>query len=332
MVFMEKAINVQKNFLEPSVDDLVRKDHPYRTLLGMVDFGGLTRGLQSLLNRKFGRPGYNLESGFKSLILQWMEDLSDRELERYLQENTAGKLFCGFTLTEKTPDHTYFCELRKRVGTEKLAKLFNKFGDKLREKGLISNAFTFVDASKLISKVSLWDDRDRAIRDGQEKLNNMNIKKYAKDKDADYGCKGKEDYWYGFKRHVAVCMKNGLISKAAATKASLPDSKGLKHICPKEGGMVVADKGYCTKEAQKTIKANGCHSGAILKNNMKGKNRDKDRFLTRLRMPYEGVFSKMDKRVRYKGIAKAQFQVLMQAMVYNLKRLIKIAAPPLIFG
>ncbi len=154
---MEKAINKQKSLLEPSVDELVRKNHPYRKLLSIVDFGSLTRGLQSLLCRKHGRPGYNLESGFKALILQWMEDLSDRELERYLQENTAGKLFCSFSLSEKTPDHSYFCELRRRVGTEKLAKLFNKFGDKLMEKGLVSNAFTFVDASKMISKFCTSD-------------------------------------------------------------------------------------------------------------------------------------------------------------------------------
>lgn len=327
---MEKGIDKQLSFGESRVEELVRADHPYRKLLKLVDFTGLTRGLQSLLNRKYGRPGYNLESGFKALILQWMEDLSDRELERYLQENVAAKLFCAFTLTEKTPDHCYFSELRKKVGTEKLAKLFNKFGDKLREKGLVANIFTFVDASKMIAKVTLWEERDRAIKDGEEKLNNKNIKEYSTDKDADYGCKGKDKYWYGYKRHVAVCMKNGLITKTAATRASLTDAEGLKHVCP-NGGMVVADKGYCTKPAQNTIKARGCHSGAILKDNMKNKNRDKDRFLTKLRMPYEGVFSKMDKRARYRGLAKNQFQALMQSLAYNFKRLIKIAAPPLIF-
>ena len=123
-------------------------------------------------------------------------------------------------------------------------------------------------------------------------------------------------------------MKNGLITKTAATTAKVSDDKGLKHVCPK-GGMVLGDKAYCLKEAQKTMKRNGCHSGAILKNNMKGKDHKKDGFLTRLRMPYEGVFSKMNKRVRYKGIAKVQFQVLMQAMVHNFKRLIKIDAPPI---
>jgi len=85
-------------------------------------------------------------------------------------------------------------ELRRKIGTEKLAKLFNRFGDKLREKGLVSNVFTFVDASKMISKLSLWDERDKAIADGEEKLNNKNIDKYSRDKDADYGCKGNSEY------------------------------------------------------------------------------------------------------------------------------------------
>jgi IS5 family transposase len=120
----------------------------------------------------------------------------------------------------------------------------------------------------------------------------------------------------------------GLITKTAATTARVPDAKGLKHVCPKSG-MVAADKAYCTKEAQAVIKARGCHSGAILKNNMKGKDPKKDTFLTRLRMPYEGTFSKMDKRVRYRGLAKAQFQCTMQALTFNFKRLIAIHSPPL---
>ena len=257
-----------------------------------------------------------------------MEDLSDRELERFLQENNAGKFFCGFTLSEKVPDHSYFGALRKRIGTHELVKLFNRLGDKLRQRGLIADVFTFVDASQMVSKVSLWDERDKAIAAGAEALNNTNIDQYASDKDASYGAKGQSKFWYGYKRHVAVDMKQGLISKTAATTARIPDAKGLKHVCPKSG-MVVADKAYCTKDAQRTIRQKGCHSGAILKNNMLGKDHRKDKFLTRLRMPFEGTFSKMDKRVRYRGIAKVQFQCTMQALAFNFKRLITINAPPL---
>ena len=48
-----------------------------------------------------------------------MEDISDRELERYLQENNAAKWFYGFSLTDNTLDHSVFSRIRKRIGTNK---------------------------------------------------------------------------------------------------------------------------------------------------------------------------------------------------------------------
>ena len=57
---------------------------------------------------------------------------------------------------------------------------------------------------------------------------------------------------------------------------------------------------------------------------MKGKDADRDRWYAHLRMPYERVFSKRSNRVRYKGQAKVQFQVAMQAISHNLKRLTRL--------
>jgi transposase len=39
--------------------------------------------------------GYGINTLFKTLLLQHLEDISDRELERFLQENTAAKWFCN---------------------------------------------------------------------------------------------------------------------------------------------------------------------------------------------------------------------------------------------
>jgi len=102
-----------QDMFETHIEDLVRPDHPYRKLLSIVDFRRLCKPLRSLFCEGRGRKGYHIESGFAALILQWMENLSDRELERFLQENTAGKLFCGFSLLEKTPDHSYFSTFAK---------------------------------------------------------------------------------------------------------------------------------------------------------------------------------------------------------------------------
>ncbi|WP_341750208.1 hypothetical protein [Candidatus Tisiphia endosymbiont of Sialis lutaria] len=63
------------------------------------------------------------------------------------------------------------------------------------------------------------------------------------------------------------------------------------------------------------------HLGAVKKNNMKDKNFDLDKYYTRLRAPYERVFSQDNKRVRYLGIAKNQFAAFMNAICFNLKRL-----------
>ena len=324
---IKKIRDRQVKMFETSVEDLVKKDHPYRKLLSIINFSKFCKPLKSLLVEGRGCPGYNIESGFTALVLQWMEDLSDRELERFLQENNAAKLFCGFSLLEKTPDHSYFCVLRKKIGTEKLAKMFNKLGDSLREKGLVSNVFTFIDASKMISKMALWDERDKALKIGVEKFNNEVVKKFDSDNQARFGCKGKSKFWFGYKRHVAACMKKGFITKVAITPANITDAKGLKHVCP-EGGLIYADKAYCDKPAQDSIKKKNCISKAILKNHMKDKDFKRDAKIAKLRMPYEHIFSKMDKKVRYKGVAKTQFQGFMQAMVFNFKKLISIDSIP----
>jgi IS5 family transposase len=62
---------------------------------------------------------------------------------------------------------------------------------------------------------------------------------------------------------------------------------------------------------------------------MKGKNRDKDRWLGAVCMPSEGVFARLNKRARYRGVGKNGFQVSMQALAFNLKRLIRLVVPPL---
>jgi IS5 family transposase len=79
-----------------------------------------------------------------------MEDLSDRELEKFLQENISGRWFCGFMLNEDTPDHTVFTRARSKIGTDLLETLFQELRDQLKKQGYMNEVFTFVDASHLI--------------------------------------------------------------------------------------------------------------------------------------------------------------------------------------
>jgi IS5 family transposase len=197
--------------------------------------------------------------------------------------------------------------------------------NQLRAQGYISEVFTFVDASHLISKASLWEERDEAKKQKYEQLNNETLPKVAHDKDARIGCKGNKKYWYGYKKHVSVDMQSGLINKVAVTRANLTDSAGFKHVCP-SGGAVYADKGYCTEPAVDSAKFKNVHLAAIKKNNMKGKNFNLDKFYSKMRSPYERVFSQQRRRVRYVGLAKNQLSEFMYALCFNLRRCAVLAA------
>ncbi len=83
----------------------------------------------------------------------------------------------------------------------------------------MNEVFTVVDATALISKFNLWEERDKSIKEGYDKLNNTNISKYSADKDAKIGAKATNKFWYGFKKHASVDTQSGMINKVAVTPA-----------------------------------------------------------------------------------------------------------------
>jgi IS5 family transposase len=305
-----------------SLEDLVPKTHIYRKFVSLLDFGiffSYLNGLDSSATYK----GYGSETLFKCLILQHLEDLSDREMERYLQENTAAKWFCGFSLTQKTPDFSLFSRFRKRLGVNKMAEIFEILRNQLKKQGFINEVFSFIDASHLIAKSTLWEERDEAIKQKYERLNNENVSNFAADEQAKFGCKGKNKWWFGYKKHALVDMQSGMINKVALTPANITDSAGFGLVCPAQGA-VYADKGYCIAPAPKIAKENNVHLRAIKKNNMIGKNKDLDKWISKIRAPYERVFSKENKRTKYQGTDKNQLAELAKAFCHNIKRLVVI--------
>lgn len=303
-----------------SLEELVPPTHIYRKFKELWNFTEIKKEMDDM-EFNSDHKGYGAFRLFLCLLVQFMEDLSDRELEAYIQGNVHAKWLCGFSLVERTPDHSVFGNARKRIGTNRLSKIFNILRNQLKAKGYMNEVFTFIDASSLISKSTLWKERDEAIKEKYEKLNNEVLPKYTKDKQANFGCKGGKKYWYGFKKHASVDMQSGMINKVAITSASVVDSKGMKHVIPDQGA-VHADKGYCDINAKKAAAKRNLHLAAIKRNNMIGKNKDLDKWYTKLRSPYERVFSKTRKRVRYQGIAKNQFAAFMESIAHNFKRMI----------
>lgn len=310
-----------------NLEDLVPSNHAYRKFTRIWSFKNVEKRLSHLVKDN-NNQGFGILRLFKCLLLQFMEDISDRELERFMQDNLSAKWFCGFGLSEETPDYSVFSKLRTKIGTSLLSEIFADLRSQLKSQGLMSETFTFVDATHLIAKANLWEERDKAIQEKYEKLNNETLPKVAYDKQAKIGCKGKDKFWYGYKQHTSVDMQSGLINKVAITPANITDANGLAHVAP-NSGAVYADKGYCAKPCQIIAKKKGLHLAAVKNNNMKDKNKDKDKWYSKVRAPYERVFAKRNKLVRYVGIAKNQFSGFMYAICFNLKRLVALNIPDL---
>jgi len=301
---------------------LVRADDPFRKLNEYFDFNELAISLSECYS-ELGTTGIAVEKGFRALLIQFWEDYSDREMELSLHNNITVRWFCGFGLLENTPDHSYFGKLRKRIGPDRLSEIFHKTNEAMKKKNLFGEVFTFIDASSIITKTALWEERDQAIKDGEEKLKNAIINNYTADKDAKWGAKSKNNIWFGYKRHNAVDMRYGLIDKVAVTPANMPDYKGAGNIIP-EQGLVFADKGYDYPEFNQMVENNGCASAVLKKNNNKQKNFDLDSYHSKIRMPFESTFSKQRKRAKYRGQNKVTFQCVAEAIVYNFKKAIRI--------
>ena len=236
---------------EEILKKLVTEDHAFKKISELVNFYDIVSPYYELYSNT-GAKGIDIVKGFKCLLVQFWEDYSDRQMENALKYNVAVKWFCGFELLEKTPDHSYLGKLRKRLGTKNVADIFNKVNDVLRDKGYFGDVFKFIDASSIITKTALWDERDKAIKAGEEKLNNMVVNKYTADKQAKWGAKSKNKIWFGYKLHSSVDMRFGLIDKLAITPANVLDPQALKNICP-ENQMIFMDKLYDTKKVNQIV-------------------------------------------------------------------------------
>ena len=188
--FENKTIKMITTNEEEILEKLVKSDDPFRKICELVNFHEIVSPYYNLYS-KTGAKGIDIVKGFKCLLIQFWEDYSDRQMEKALQHNVAVKWFCGFELLAETPDHSYFSKLRKRLGTKNVADIFNKVNDVLKDKGYFGDVFKFIDASSIITKTALWDERDKAIKAGEEKLNNLVVNKYTADKQAKWGAKSK---------------------------------------------------------------------------------------------------------------------------------------------
>jgi IS5 family transposase len=288
-------------------------------LNGLVKWYRLEKVMGHLRDAGPGRPGYPVLVLFRALVLQSLYGLSDRELEEALGDRLSFRRFVGLSLTEAIPDHTVLNRFRNRlVAEDLLAKLFAELDRQLEKAGVMLKRGTMLDAT-LIAAASSRPGEDRPSRDPDARFARR---------------EGKAGSTFGYKMHVGVDEGSGLIRTVITTPANVNDTEPADLLIRGDEKVVWADAAYHTHARERRLKERGVKPRLCRRANkhhpeLPRRLKHYNRLIARRRAAVETTFATLKCRmrltcIRYVGLAKANGQVLMAAIAFNLRRWAKI--------
>jgi IS5 family transposase len=268
-----------------------------------------------------GRPGYPVLVLFKALVLQSLYGLSDRELEDALNDRLSFKRFVGLSFEEAAPDHTVLNRFRNQLIEDRLVeKLFAELDRQLEKAGLILKRGTMLDAT-LIETVSAPPAGNTPSHDPDARFTRR---------------KGKSGSTFGYKAHVGVDEGSGLIRTVVTTPANVNDTVMADDLIRGDERSVLADAAYDTRARRVRLKVQGIKPRIARRANkhhpeLPPRLKRYNRLIARRRAAVETTFATLKCRmklnlIRYVGLAKAQAQVMMGAIAFNMRRWAAIAA------
>ena len=278
-----------------------------------------------------GRPTVPIKVSLKCLILQYLYDLSDPELEDALIDRLSFQRFLGIGFDEEIPDFTTHWRFRERlVKAELLDKIFEAVLKDLETREIILRKGTLVDAT-LVEAARKPRKRD----DGQDdNSQSRGYKQSQRDKDASRTKKGKRHY-YGYKGHIAVDQGSNVIRKRSFTSACVHDSQETEKLICGDERSIFADKAYTNDELKRQCRNNGVYCGVLdkgrrnrpLSNKQKKANRKKSGVRNAVERPF-AYFKKIlgYRVVRYVNLKRNELHFTFLCIIHNIQRGIALTA------
>ena len=319
---MEGRQSGQSSFFAMIYDELIPTDHLLRRRSATVDSSFVPDLVSDCYCADNGRASWDPVVLFKIVFLQFLYDLSDRQVEEQVNLHLACKWFAGLMPEEAAPDHTTVCRFRAKLGPEKFQEIFNGIIQQAHVAGLVHDRLRIIDATHLAAKVDLF--RLSGSDEGE-------IAPKSPDPDARFGRKSKRNSFYGYKEHAAIDADSELITAVEVTPGNVADSEVFAPLVEPEARDVTADKGYDTNANHEKLKACGQRSSIIIK-----KNRTDPGIIgqanpqsQRERRNIERKFAEQKKHhglatARYWGLAKVKTQVLLTCIVVNCKKMARL--------
>ena len=288
---------------------------PLDRLASLVKWYGFEKLLTPLRDGGPGRPAWPPLVLFKALLLQSLYGLSDRELEEALCDRLSFRRFAGLSLEEGVPDHTVLSRFRNLLlEAELLEKLFGELDRQLEKAGVMLKRGTMLDAT-LIEAMSAPPSGERPSRDPDARFG---------------GARSKGGFTFGYKAHVGVDDGSGLIRSVITTPANINDTVPADRLIRGDERAVWADAAYDTHARRARLKAEGRKARIARRPNkhhpeLPPRLKRYNRLIARRRAAVETTFATLKNRmrltaIRYVGLAKANAQVLLAAIAFNMRR------------
>ena len=298
------------------------------------DFRGLlTKAFKKDANGPGGRPPYDYVMMYKILILQKIYNISDDQTEYQINDRLSFQRFLNMQLCNTVPDAKTIWHFREELKkADILEKLFNLFTEKLEKEGIITYSGSIVDATFIEApKQHNTRDENKKIAEGkipkEWQLKKNVHKKAQKDTDARWMTKNKVRH-YGYKDHIKIDKKSKIITKYRVTDAAVHDSQELKNLIDrKKDKRIYADSAHVGKEVQKCIPKhvlNRIHEKGYRNRPLTKTQKRNNTAKSRIRARVEHVFATMQqfggKTLRTIGMARAEIQIGLMNITYNLTR------------
>lgn len=217
-------------------DQVVPQNHFLRKLKQMIDWKRFTNKLIRLYKGEgvVGRPPFDPALVLKVELIAYLYNLTERQVEVFLNENLPAKYFVGLAVDQKAPDHSTLTVFRERLVRRGKLKVFEEMlGEIIQQalrNGIKFGSIQIVDSVHTVANVNTDKDQMRQKKG-----------KGPRDPDAQWGVKHQRkvktetgadekqtEYFYGYKAHVSLNAENGLITSLDTTSGEVYDGH---HFC-----------------------------------------------------------------------------------------------------
>ena len=280
-----------------------------------------------------GRPPYDYVMLFKALVLQRIYNLSDDQTEYQINDRMSFMRFLGLGLGDRVPDaKTIWLYRDTLTKANVIRELFDLFNAQLEDAGLITHTGTIVDATFVEApRQHNHHDENNDIKQGKtpkEWKKPENIHKLRqKDSDARWTRKGRE-FHFGYKDHVKADADSKLITDYTVTPANVHDSQPMPAMIDESDKAVYADSAYwgsVVADALPENVENHIHERGTKKQPLTEEQKASNRTKSKTRCRIEHIFGFMTNSmhgitVRSVGLARAEFNIGLTNLIYNLFR------------